>query len=455
MEDCDCLYTEWTSWSSCDCKTKTQRSLRALITEGRGNGLTCSKETEKDRECPRESCGCVVNGTYYNKDEVIPDTEKECEVCSCKLNDGVYSVVCEEKSPEDGYWEDWSEWGQCVQTCWCPVRRREREYVKALCGGSPASDYKSPAFEQEPCEPDDYKEPCSMDELEKLPIRNGTGTEDSCTENEWYSHGPTEECGCTCENGEVIDKSNMCPTERIQNACVCKKDYVRVGCTNECKLQTDCEHCTYNGTTYTAGSHEVNCKNLTCIVSECCQQEVLIEDMDCTVKNENLTKCDPGDGIIIEIDGFGKVIKTGICEESGYRCPISTPSEQWRYVYDEDECCPKCERVEISASCSRKTKTVNEIKLKNGCVSVQKDVTLSYCEGSCSQQEGLVITMEDEDAAVASACKCCTFKRTVSVDMEYSCPGGNKNYTLVMAANDDLDDPACMCESCSGDSSWM
>ncbi|KAL5006387.1 hypothetical protein ScPMuIL_015193 [Solemya velum] len=202
-EDC-CSYGDWGTWTDCsmECGGGTQMRSRALIS----GGESCYDGKTETRMCNIVECPkpCEYHGVEYGADELVPGYSNDpCLHCFCQKDGGSYSIQCM-PNPDcvvDGGWSDWSEWGDCSQSCGggYKIAFRDCTSPEPKCGGDQCSGACSKTI------------PCNED----IPC---------CAVTQWSCWS---DCSVTCEEGtmtrhrHLINPMENCPDVELEQEKYC------------------------------------------------------------------------------------------------------------------------------------------------------------------------------------------------------------------------------------------
>ncbi|KAL5006770.1 hypothetical protein ScPMuIL_015576 [Solemya velum] len=202
-EDC-CSYGDWGTWTDCsmECGGGTQMRSRSLIS----GGESCYDGKTETRMCNIFECPkpCEYHGVQYGANELVPGySDNPCLHCFCQKDGESYSIQCM-PNPDcvvDGGWSDWSEWGDCSQSCGGGYKIAFRDCTKPepKCGGDQCSGACSKTI------------PCNED----IPC---------CAVTQWSCWS---DCSVTCEEGtmtrhrHLINPMENCPDVELEQEKDC------------------------------------------------------------------------------------------------------------------------------------------------------------------------------------------------------------------------------------------
>ncbi|KAL5017646.1 hypothetical protein ScPMuIL_007235 [Solemya velum] len=157
----DGVWTSWSDWTTCSLTCDGGTQSRSRTCEGTlYEGLNCTGPDSNSRDCNTHHCpvdGMWLTWSMWGQCDVtcgggIQDRSRECDEpkydgapCSGNTSD---SQECNTLNcPVDGFWYEWSDWGECNVTCNGGKQIRERiceepMYDGKNCHGE-TTDYKT------------------------------------------------------------------------------------------------------------------------------------------------------------------------------------------------------------------------------------------------------------------------------------------------------------------------
>lgn len=159
-KDRDCQFGDWSVWSACSCSCDgVKRRSRFIAVYGRGDGKWCGGSTKEISPCnptpgedePPEGCvipepvDCELNdwekwskcsatcggGQRTRRRDIKTEAKGTGLACDANLMevDGCKDEVCDDHSPLDCEWGQWSEWGACDK---CGGEKRRYRHIKQM-----------------------------------------------------------------------------------------------------------------------------------------------------------------------------------------------------------------------------------------------------------------------------------------------------------------------------------
>jgi hypothetical protein len=143
--DCsvDCVVGDWSNWSACsaNCGGGTQQRTRSILTQPKGNGISCPALTDT-KVCNTDACpvdcvvsewsnwsACSVNcggGTQQRTRSIL--TQARNNGISCP--ELIQTKACNtEVCPVNCVVSDWSNWGTCTKSCGDGLQERTRNII--------------------------------------------------------------------------------------------------------------------------------------------------------------------------------------------------------------------------------------------------------------------------------------------------------------------------------------
>jgi len=164
----DCKTSDWTAWSTCPitCGTGQQERTRVILEASQAGGEGCEEALTELRPCKTaegkepppcsvtdclweewsdwSSCSCDCDGGQRVRDRHIKRIAqkggKPCEPHAKEEIAPCNTQKCSKKACRDAKWDDWEEWTPCSKTCEGGLTNRVRTLaVKANSCGKPAA----------------------------------------------------------------------------------------------------------------------------------------------------------------------------------------------------------------------------------------------------------------------------------------------------------------------------
>jgi len=258
----DCVFTQWSSFGSCqrNCKTGYRYRRRKIETKSSCGGRHCMRKKVDRQECPKKKC--PKRCTWGNWSEC----SRECGggkrfrvyKSPCPLSKRDIRACNTQCCPKNCIWAQWSEWSSCNKSCGGGEQIRFRRKNQELeCGGKDCEGNKN---QSKPCN----TQCCPVD----------------CKMSEWESWGG---CSATCGASGTSIRSRTIIRDAICNGTKCDKVL---------KQQKSCNQICFNG--------KLNKTSDTCDCSKgwkgsCCDQDV----DECQIGNHNcneVANCTNNDG---------------------------------------------------------------------------------------------------------------------------------------------------------------
>ncbi|KAK3603588.1 hypothetical protein CHS0354_017303 [Potamilus streckersoni] len=426
----ECVYSDWTDWGDCHtpCGDGDKSRYRQLE---KGTPEDCLEPLVESTPCQKPECPplCNIGDKGYNFQETT--REDDCMKCICGM-DGTEKCTNKMDAVVDGGWSDWTNWTTCTKPCssgkqysyrLCnnPVPKCGGELCDGLntvaqtcnddipcCEVGPWSNWTdcskscdsgiqtrtaefldersyeycdiSVLREERPCNTEPCNATCIVSDWEESPCSETCGAgyltrrrtiindAEDCVNFPLIESLPCEVEPCIHECGEnmVFEKYSLCYNQTCQSrtenvypkcmeipldGCVCKEGYFREG--DHCVTEKKCDICMVDGWEKQNGEVWTNgCDYCQCVYG--------------------LTVCQP-------------------------KCEVPKCAADEELSYEEDQCCPKCQKQIDTCS----LKTVTETLSDANCTT-DGPVEFNYCSGGCG-----ISMMMPTLGYYHQSCRCC------------------------------------------------
>ncbi|VDI26618.1 Hypothetical predicted protein, partial [Mytilus galloprovincialis] len=255
----DGVWTNWTSWDTCNVTCGGGIHWRYRSCDGPFfGGANCSGPTEDSQTCNGHPCPIDGYWNDWNNWEICNVTcgggiQQRSRTCveplyggtDCTGPDTDYQACNTQSCPVDGYYEDWGQWENCTVICGGGTKTRRRTCIEPMYGGANCT---GPSEEDTDCNTHN----CPVDGVWKVwsdwtdcttSCGGGTSTRNrTCTgpyyggadcegvriedtgcntnpcpiDGDWFEWGPWSLCTVTCDGG-LRSRSRECDMDSYGN----------------------------------------------------------------------------------------------------------------------------------------------------------------------------------------------------------------------------------------------